>query len=66
MQKLDQRPWYREPMMWLVIALPASSVVAGLTTLMLALRGPADPGLAVPHLPKGPPLSVPAEPVRTP
>lgn len=33
------RPWYREPTMWLVVALPLSSVVAGFTLLGLASRG---------------------------
>lgn len=32
-------PWYREPMVWLVIALPASAVVAGLVTLWIAAKG---------------------------
>ena len=37
------RPAWREPMLWLVIALPALSVIAGLSTLFIALRaGGAD------------------------
>jgi uncharacterized protein len=30
------RPWYREPMLWLVIAIPALTVVGGLTTVVIA------------------------------
>jgi hypothetical protein len=33
------RPWHREPMLWLVIAIPLLTVVAGLTTVVLAYRG---------------------------
>lgn len=37
------RPAWREPMLWLVVALPLASVIAGITTLTLALRsGGAD------------------------
>lgn len=37
------RPWYREPMLWLVIGLPLWSVVAGLGLLGFALHtGGAD------------------------
>ncbi|MFY8134916.1 MAG: FixH family protein [Aquimonas sp.] len=32
------RPWFREPMVWLVIALPMTAVVAGLSTLAIAIR----------------------------
>jgi hypothetical protein len=38
---IEQRPWYREPMVWLMIAIPGLTVPAGLITLMLALRHPA-------------------------
>lgn len=31
------RPWYREPMLALVIGLPASAVLAGLLTLAIAI-----------------------------
>jgi uncharacterized protein len=30
------RPWYREPMVWLVVAIPALTVVGGLTTVVIA------------------------------
>ncbi len=33
------RPWYREPMVWLVIALPMSAVLAGLITFWIAWQG---------------------------
>lgn len=37
------RPWYKEPMLWLVAAIPAAAVVAGIAMLVVALRaGPAD------------------------
>ncbi len=36
---MNARPWYREPMVLLVIALPAAAVVAGITTLVLAAGG---------------------------
>lgn len=33
------RPWWREPMLWLVVGGPALVVVAGVATAVLALRG---------------------------
>ncbi|MDX1454389.1 MAG: FixH family protein [Gammaproteobacteria bacterium] len=33
-----KRPWYREPMVWLVIALPLSVVIAGISTVVIASR----------------------------
>lgn len=39
-----QRPWWREPMVWLVLAGPAAVVVAGIATAVIAARG-ADPVL---------------------
>jgi hypothetical protein len=38
-------PWWRVPMVWLVIAGPAIVVVAGFTTLGIALHNP-DPVLS--------------------
>jgi len=32
-------PWYREPWVWLVIALPAAAVAGGIVTLVLAASG---------------------------
>lgn len=37
--------WYQEPLMWLVVAIPALTVVAGFTTLWLATAYP-DPVVA--------------------
>lgn len=34
----DNRPWYKQFWPWFVIALPASSVVAGLTTVAIAFK----------------------------
>lgn len=34
----DNRAWYREPMVWLMLALPAAAVVAGLSTVAIAVR----------------------------
>lgn len=41
------RPWWREPMMWLVVGGPLAVVVAGLGTAAIAIRG-ADPVLQTP------------------
>ena len=38
---MNARPWYREPMLALVIGLPAAAVVAGFATLVLAAGGDA-------------------------
>ncbi len=38
------RPWWREPMMWLVVGGPATVVVAGIATAVIAVRY-ADPVL---------------------
>lgn len=38
-------PWYRVPIVWLLIAVPLSAVAGGFTTLWLALR--SDDGLVV-------------------
>ncbi len=54
-----ERPWHREPMVWLIITLPLSAVIAGLSTVVIAHHG-SDPvvadefrreGLAVLHDP---------------
>lgn len=43
----DQPPkaWYRYPIMWLVIAPPVGSVIAGIITMVLILQHP-DPVIA--------------------
>ena len=33
----EKQPWYREPYAWLVFALPATAVVAGIITLIIAI-----------------------------
>jgi hypothetical protein len=39
------RPWYREPMLWLVIALPLIAVIASFLTLVVAINvSPANTG----------------------
>ncbi len=35
---VDNRPWYREPWVWLVLGLPAVAVIASMITLVLAIR----------------------------
>jgi len=42
------KAWYRYPMMWLVIAPPIGSVIAGIITMALILAHP-DPVIQVPH-----------------
>lgn len=39
---LDNKPWYRQFWPWFLIALPASVVVAGLTTVYIAFKGADD------------------------
>lgn len=39
-----QRPWWREPYVWLVISGPLAVVVAGIATLVIAVKNP-DPVL---------------------
>lgn len=41
-QPASTRPWYREPMVWLMLALPAAAVVAGLSTVVIAVRASGD------------------------
>lgn len=37
LNQIETRPWYRYPMVWMVIALPATAVVAGLLTVYIAV-----------------------------
>ena len=39
----QQRPWYREPYVWMLISLPTAAVIAGMVTLWLAIV--SDDGL---------------------
>jgi hypothetical protein len=34
---IEKRHWYREPWVWLLIALPASAVIGGMVTIYLAI-----------------------------
>lgn len=34
----EPRPWYREPFMWMVVGLPLTAVIAGLTTYYIAYK----------------------------
>jgi len=36
-QDVENEPWYRNPWVWLIIAIPALTVIAGLLTLYLAI-----------------------------
>ena len=37
MTNIVQRAWYQEPMVWMVIAIPATSVLVGITMLTLSI-----------------------------
>jgi hypothetical protein len=54
------RPWYRHPMVWLVIAPPLGAVIAGFLTLFLVLTHP-DPVLDTAPVA---PLHAPGEPAH--
>lgn len=41
----QHRPWQREPYVWMVIAFPAAAVIAGIITLILAIK--SEDGLVV-------------------
>jgi len=43
--KTASEPWYRNPMVWLVIGIPLTSVVLGITMIVLAVS--TDDGLVV-------------------
>lgn len=36
----EQRPWWKEPMVWLIAVLPATAVVAGFATYFIAAHEP--------------------------
>ena len=40
--KTPDRPWYREPLVWLLIALPLAGVVMGTITATMAYQGPDE------------------------
>lgn len=35
----QDKPWYKHPWVWFIIALPATAVVAGITTVVIATKG---------------------------
>jgi uncharacterized protein len=39
-ERASDRPWWREPMMWLVLGGPAAVVVAGIATAVIAVQRP--------------------------
>lgn len=54
MKSLDIRPvmpWWRVPAVWLVVGGPATVVVAGIATAVIAVRG-ADPVVAPSAIPR--------------
>lgn len=46
-QDADNPPWWRLPIVWMVIGGPAAVVVAGFATLAIAIRNP-DPVITPP------------------
>ena len=42
------KAWYRYPIMWLVVAPPIGSVIAGIITMVLILEHP-DPDVRTPY-----------------
>lgn len=40
MTERDNKPWWKEPMVWLVAGLPALAVVGGVTTVFIAYDNP--------------------------
>jgi uncharacterized protein len=65
MRKHSKEPsvWWREPMVWLVIAGPLSVVVASLVTAVIAWRG-ADPLVSDPPDQRNAPALAPAVKAR--
>ena len=41
----EKKPWYRQPLVWLVIAFPAIAVVGGISLLILSIN--IDTGVVV-------------------
>ena len=44
-QTQEQKPWYMEPYVWLIISFPLAAVIAGIITAVLAVK--SDDGLVV-------------------
>jgi hypothetical protein len=41
-------PWYRHPLMWLVVTPPVGAVIAGVVTMVLILQAP-ERDVRIPH-----------------
>ncbi len=39
-QDIENEPWYRNPWVWLIIAIPGLTVIGGLLTIYLAITNP--------------------------
>ena len=39
-EDVENEPWYRNPWVWLIIAIPALTVIGGLLTIYLAIANP--------------------------
>lgn len=50
-------PWWRHPMMWLVVGGPLAVVIAGIATVVIAIRGADD---VLPVTERSQPSEVPA------
>ncbi len=48
----DTKPWWKYPMVWLIIAGPLAVIVAGFVTLVIAVRMP-DPVIAEDYYRRG-------------
>jgi hypothetical protein len=42
MHAVAPSPWYREPLVWMVFAIPLLTIPAGIATWIIAARSPAD------------------------
>ncbi len=45
MNEVIKRAWYQEPLVWMIIVIPMSAVVAGIITIIIAVK--TDDGLVV-------------------
>ncbi len=45
---MNEGPWYRFPIMWLVVTPPTAAVIAGIITMVLILQAP-EADVRVPH-----------------
>ncbi len=68
-REISARPWYRYPMVWIVIAPPLGSVIAGIVTMVLILMHP-DPDVRTPRFaalahPHAAPATAPATATAT-